>query len=141
MLATRELTLAAYRTIKGLIPKRQARTIADLMAGEEGEWFETRLIELAAIIDGMPKVYEQDGKGDQAMVYLHYFTGGCDWWITEKDSEAEQHQAYGYADIGYGAEQGYISLVELMAHPSMEIDLHFTPCTVAELVARKRLDK
>ena len=139
MLATRrELTLAAYRTLKGFIPKRQARVIADLMAGEEGEWYETRLLELAALIDAMPKTYEQDGKGEQAIISLHYFTGGCDWWITEKDCEPEQHQAFGYADIGYGAEAGYISIVELMGSQA-ELDLHFAPCTVAELVAKKRI--
>lgn len=32
-----------------------------------------------------PDLYEQDGKGDAAIVYAHYFVGGCDWLITEYD--------------------------------------------------------
>lgn len=63
-------------------------------------------------IDSMPRTYEQEGKGDQAMVYLHYFTGGCDWWILEKDAGAPtddpedfQAQAFGIANIGYDADR------------------------------------
>ena len=55
-----------------------------------------------------------DGKGDDAVVYLHYFRGGMDWYITEKDMEEEQHQAFGLADLGYGGELGYISIQELI---------------------------
>lgn len=44
--------------------------------------------------------YEQDGKGEEAIVTLHYFRGGMDWFITEKDMEPEQHQAFGLADLG-----------------------------------------
>jgi hypothetical protein len=46
-----------------------------------------------------------------------YFTGGCDWWIVEKDSDpdhAGQAQAFGIADLGMGAELGYISIPELL---------------------------
>ena len=98
--------------------------------------------EAAAIIDTMPKTYEQDGLGDQAIASLHYFLGGCDWYITEKDAEAPdslgQHQAFGWADLGGGGELGYISLVELLANGA-ELDFHFRPCTLAALKAAGKI--
>jgi hypothetical protein len=88
----------------------------------------------------MPKTYEQDGKDDQAIVYLHYFAGGrANAYITERDQEPEQHQAFGLADLfGDGGERGYISLVEWLANGA-ELDFHFTPCTLGELRHRRNL--
>ena len=63
----------------------------------------------------MHKVYEQGGKGDAAIVHLHYFTSSGDWYITERDTSVAQHQAFGSADLGYGPELGYISIAELIA--------------------------
>ena len=86
----------------------------------------------------MPKTYEQDGLGEEAVVHLHYFTGSADWWITEKDSDPDgegQVQAFGLADLFQdGGELGYISLVEILA-AGAELDLHWTPKPLAH--ARK----
>lgn len=76
--------------------------------------------------------YQTDGQGDQAVVQLHYYTQGCDWDITERDMEAEQLQAFGAADLGYGAELGYISIVEIL-ECGAELDLHWTPKTLAAI--------
>jgi hypothetical protein len=70
--------------------------------------------------------YETDGQGDNAVVYLHYFLNGCDWYITEKDMEDDQLQAFGYANLGYGGELGYISIQEIVT-VGAELDLHWTP--------------
>lgn len=67
------------------------------------------------------------------MVSLHYFKNGCDWFIIERDKEDEQHQAFGYANMGYGSECGYISLLELMEN-DVEIDLYWTPKKVKDIV-------
>ncbi len=83
----------------------------------------------------MPKTYEQDGKGDDAVVYLHYFRGDMDWYITEKDMEAEQHQAFGLADLGMGfPELGYINISELIDN-NVELDLYWEPKTLREVKA------
>lgn len=124
-----------YVPLKGFLSRSQTLAIARCMAGEEGDWFEEKMTALAELIAAMPKTYEQDGKGEEAIVSLHYFKGGCDWYILEKDKEPEQHQAFGYANLGYGAELGYISIVEL-AENDVELDLHFTPCTVGQLKVR-----
>src|SRR6185437_1364050 len=111
------------------------------LQGEEKQFFISKLAELAEMIAGMPVTYQQEGKGDEATVYLHYFAGGqASWYITEKDVETAdepgQHQAFGIADLGDGPEFGYISIVELM-QCGAEIDLYFTPCTLRELNAAR----
>ncbi|MBL0011067.1 MAG: DUF2958 domain-containing protein [Nitrosomonas sp.] len=80
----------------------------------------------------MPKTYGQDGMGDKAIAYLHYFSGGSDWYITEKDMEDEQLQAFGLANLGQGGELGYISIQELI-DAGVEIDLYWTPKTIGQI--------
>lgn len=122
-----------------IIPEAQFARVKSLMRGEEGKFFKTTVAELLATADAMPRTGETDGQGMQAKAHLHYFSGGCDWWITELDvdsDESGQYQAFGLADLGYGAELGYISLVELCACP-VEIDFHWTPQTLAEIKAKR----
>ena len=125
-----EATSVAVKALHGFIPSAQLEVMGTLSRGEEGDFFRGKFIEYAERVANMPKTYEQDGKGDDAVVYLHYFAGSADWYITEKDMEAEQHQAFGLADLGYGGELGYISLVELCGIRSVELDLHWTPKTL-----------
>ena len=121
--------------------KEQFQAMRAGLRGEEFKYFSDKFIEYGERIAAMPKTYEQDGKGDQAIAYLHYFNAGNqNWWITEKDAETPdqpgQHQAFGLADLGpYGGELGYISIVELVAH-GVELDLHFTPRKLADLERR-----
>ena len=128
-----EATTAAAKALRGFIPPAQMELMGTLCRGEEGDFFRAKFVEFAERIGKMPKTYEQDGMGDEAVIYLHYFSGGCDWYITEKDMEDEQAQAFGYADLGYGGELGYISLVELCQCRGVELDLHFTPTTLATI--------
>ena len=118
------------KTLDQFMNVQQAKTLADLVKGEEGEFFAEKIQQLEHTINTMPKTYEQDGKGDDAVAYLHYFIGGADWYITEKDMEEEQHQAFGLASIQC-VELGYISIVELLAN-NVELDLHFEPTTIGE---------
>jgi hypothetical protein len=101
------------------------------LQGEEKEFFVKKIIELRDLVNKMPKTYEQEGKGDQAVICLHYFIGNCNWWITEKDCEFIQLQAFGLADLGYGAEYGYISIEELIEN-GVELDFYYKPRTLAE---------
>ena len=123
-------------TLRPFIGRSQLATMAKLAKGEEGEHFRAKLSEMAEIVRTMPKTYEQDGKGDQAIAYLHYFRGGMDWHITEKDAETEdapgQLQAFGLCDLGYGPELGYVSIDELTAQ-GVELDLYWTPATIGEI--------
>lgn len=136
---TREQVIESLHTLRPWIADGQLRFIKELMRGEEGEFFREKVCELAQIIQTMPKTYEQDGKGGDAVVYLHYFKGCGDWWIMEKDMDASSGkafsfnpQAFGYVDLGYGAEMGYINMDEVIKC-GVEIDLHWTPRKVREI--------
>jgi len=129
------LVPVANADLKPFIGVVQLATMRHYARGEEKEWFIARMVELAALIHAMPKTYEQDGAGLNAVAHLHYFTAGGDWYITEKDSDPDgegQIQAFGSANLGYGAELGYISIKELIEHGA-ELDLHFKPATLATI--------
>jgi len=128
----------ALKTLRGFIGDSQLRVIGDGCRSEEKQYFFDKLVEMAGIVTRMPKTYDTNGQGDNAVAYLHYFSSSCDWFITEKDEDSGgegQIQAYGLADLGYGGELGYISIAELITL-NVELDLHFTPCTLAQIKAR-----
>ena len=104
----------------------QLSVVKNCLRGEEGAYFKEVLDDLYKTVTTMPKTYQTEKQGKNAIVYLHYFHGNMDWYITEVDKEPEQHQAFGYADLGYGGELGYISIVELV-HNNIELDFHWTP--------------
>jgi len=124
--------ISNIKTLQKFISPRQLEILTICLRGEEKEGFIETVERLANIINTMPKTYEQDGKGNQAIVYLHYFQGGMDWHITEKDIEEDQIQAFGRVDLGNGPELGYISIEELKEN-NIELDFYFTPKTLAEL--------
>lgn len=137
--ATKLDAATALKTLRGFIGNIQLRVIGDGCRGEEKQYFFDKLVEMADVVTRMPKTYETDGEGDNAVAHLHYFSSSCDWFITEKDVDSDgegQIQAFGLADLGYGGELGYISIAELVAH-NVELDLHFTPSTLAQIKARQ----
>lgn len=113
------------------IGNNQKIVLRKLLHGEEREGFAENLNGLAERIATMPVTYQQDGKGEDAIVYLHYFRGNMDWHITEKDKDGGVEQAFGLANIGYGGELGYISIEELTEN-NVEIDLYWKPKTLGE---------
>lgn len=124
------------RTLKDFIGERQLSAMTTNLRSEEGEFFENKFEEYAERARTMHKTYEQDGKGDEAIVHLHYFYGNFDWYITEKDmgdgsDDTTQYQAFGYADMGF-PELGYISIAELIQN-NVELDLYWTPRTLGEV--------
>ncbi len=126
----------AQQTLEFLkfVPKHQIATVKEMLDGEESSFFSDKINELGKTIMEMPVTYEQDGKGDDAIVYLHYFSAACDWWITEKDVEGGVQQAFGLASLnGNRPELGYISILGLVALTQVEIDFHWTPKTLREV--------
>ncbi len=75
-------------------------------------WNEPSAKRLAQI----PKLYETEGIDlKEKLVYLHFFIGGCDWYVTEFDGE---DLFFGYAILNQdyqNAEWGYFSFSELKA--------------------------
>lgn len=121
----------SMRVLRHFIGISQLKAIVELSAGEEGDFFVEKMSEYARRIIAMPATYETQG---EPVAYLHYFIGGCDWYISEKDVNGSvgQLQAFGSANLGYGAELGYISLPEILK-AGAELDLHFSPRPLAEV--------
>lgn len=96
------------------------------------------------VLATIPGLYETENvRLDDKVLHLHYFVGGCDWYIAELDSATGE--AFGWAQTIPGCgEWGYISLPALatvraealgMTLP-VERDLHFTPTVARVALAR-----
>lgn len=93
----------------------------------------------------LPPLYDQDGKGGKAVVYVKYFTPSSSWsWfategspIKDDDSTEVDFQFFGLVE-GHCKELGYFNLSELeevrgpMGLP-IERDLYFKPKTLEEI--------
>jgi hypothetical protein len=123
------------------IGRDEMLAIREALRGEESGHFKQKIREVVLTIEEMPKTYETDGQGDAAIVHLHYFLGGSDWYIVEKDGEAERLQAFGLAILGndaQNAEMGYISIRELIDNGA-ELDLYFGKKSIGEVKTEKRI--
>lgn len=125
----------SLRKLRPFMSREQYLSLLCLIReSEEATHYEERIIALKSLIDTMPKSYEQDGKGDQAIAYLHYFRGGADFFITEKDMEGSgTDQAFGLASMGggFGPELNCISIREII-DAGVELDLYWTPKPLSE---------
>jgi hypothetical protein len=97
---------------------------------ETPEAFEEAVKRMNAIVEKIPKLYETDGLPRHPL-NLHYFVGGCDWYIAEWDSEEDIF--FGYSILNgdlHNSEWGYISRPELTSHEfpdkflMVNLDLH-----------------
>jgi len=128
--------VAAIPHVRPFMSAMQLSVMSDACRGEEKDFFFQKFIDLAQLIDTMPKTYEQNGMGDETVAHLHYFFHGFDWYITEKDIEGGVDQAFGYMSqnnvIGRG---GYTSIEEITG-AGAELDLYFKPCKIAEIKSK-----
>ena len=136
MNATAPDSLATLRTtLAPFLSRSQRAALREALEGEEAPTFQEIIQSMAHTVQTMPTTYQTDGQGMDALAALHYFKGGADWYITEKDSDpdgAGQVQAFGVANLGHGPELGYIPITELVrAH--VELDLHWTPQPLCQI--------
>lgn len=125
--------------LKNYIGKSQASCLKIGLNGTEKKAFYEILSNLYSTIESMPKTYETDGQGEKAIAYLHYFNAGSDWYITEKDQEEIQLQAFGYAILNgdmENSELGYINIQELIDN-NVELDLYWNNKTLKEILNEK----
>ena len=95
--------------------------------------------------NNIPPIYTQDGKGKNAVVYLHYFNPSSDWYITELDKE--NNEGYGYAILNGDtqfSEFGYIPLDQFTeqmqgVNPFVQpqLDQYFKPQTLNQIFQSK----
>lgn len=82
-------------------------------------------------LDKIPRLYETEHVPlKDKVVYLHFFIGGCDWYITEFDGD---DIFWGFAHLGDDqcAEWGYIRFSELRSieiNGWLEIDCELEEC-------------
>jgi Protein of unknown function (DUF2958) len=120
-------------TVCPFLSKRQQAVITEQLEGEEREHFVQLMTDLATKIIQMPETYDQEHLGEEAIAHLHYFIGGCDWWITEKDKLGGVRQAFGMASLNHcDPELGYIGIQEITSLDA-ELDLHWTPKTLTQI--------
>ena len=109
-----------------IMPKHQ---LSVLRANDFSE-METAINVLNMAVARVPKLYGQDGIKDK-VIYLHYFYGNQDWYVAELDKSTGE--CYGYADFGYGAELGYMSIPEFVNNGKVELDFYFEPKTWSKI--------
>jgi len=125
------------KKIHHFISGNQVKVLQDIFKGEESEYALDIVKTLSGIIQNMPASYEtEEIDTPDKIVYLHYFQGGSDFYVIEKDRgdkddpiQGIQNQAFGYAILNgdtINAEWGYISIAELIEN-NVEIDFHFEP--------------
>jgi hypothetical protein len=84
----------------------------------------------------LPKLYAQDGKGQEAVAYVKFFTpdSSWTWYATEFDGE---DTFFGLV-VGHERELGYFSLAELKSARgplglAIERDLYFKPTRLCDI--------
>jgi len=113
-----------------VMPESQALS---LIGNEE---IYSTLLRLEQEVNETPSLYGQDGKGDEAIVYLHYFSGSSDWFITELNKK--DNMAFGYVVLNgdiMNSEFGYISIDEIKSL-DIELDFYFNKMTVKEATTK-----
>lgn len=89
------------------------------------------------IIAQLPALYAQDGKGDESIAYVKFFTPDSNWTWYATEYSAEEELFFGLV-VGFDTELGYFALEELeesrgpLSLP-IERDLHFKPTTLKEI--------
>jgi hypothetical protein len=125
--------LTALAALKPYLCVSQLAVLSEGLGGEERGYFIDVIAQLTQTLATMPVTYEQGPLGDEALVHLHYFLNGCDWWITELDLEDQVSQAFGMVQLnGYPPELGYISITELVSL-GVEFDLHWQVQTLSQI--------
>ncbi len=100
------------------------------------------------LINQLPKFYEQDGKNEDATVYIKFFTpdSSFTWYVLEGQKTENDFEFFGIVDSGGFKEYGYFVLSELeKARGSLglaiERDLYFKMKKVSEIRELKNLWK
>ena len=128
-------------SLRRILPVGQRHFIEGLLNSDsedtrlEGQGVLASAEQQAKAFDTMPKTYEADTP--DAIAYLHYFSPwrGGDWWITERDMEPRQIQAFGLVRL-FDVELGYIDIEELQTCPYVELYFYWRPTTLVKIRER-----
>lgn len=84
----------------------------------------------------LPPLYSQEGKGDEAIAHVKFFTPWTSWTWYASEYDPAERRCFGVV-VGHEREFGYFSLAELeeIRGPGglrIERDLHWTPKPLKE---------
>ena len=90
-----------------------------------------------AIEKKLPALYSQDGKGDNAKVYVKFFTPWSNWTWYATEYDPETGDFFGWVE-GHEKEYGYFNLYELQSIKGpfglkIERDILFETTTLGEI--------
>ena len=90
----------------------------------------------------LPPLYSQDGKGDDAMVIVKFFTPDSNWTWYATEYDPIERVFFGLVD-GLDMELGYFSLDELESLRGplglpIERDIYFTSVPLSSLMNQRR---
>lgn len=77
------------------------------------------------ILDSIPRLYETEETSlADKIIHVHFFIGGCDWFIAEYDGD---DLFWGYANLNddINAEWGYISFNDLKSYNIRGAEIDF----------------
>ena len=126
----------ALRFLRPWLSKAQMYFFTMNLVGEEGGYYADKAVELRALIESVPALYHYEDSGEPAMARLHYFRGGTDFYLAE--TEGASGASYGFGVLGgdyLNAELGYSRAIDL-ASVGLELDFHYKPEPLADIVAR-----
>ena len=89
-------------------------------------------------LDRIPKFYETEHIPlEEKLIYLHFFIGGCDWYVSEYDGD---DLFFGFAILNGDyemAEWGYISFAEMksirVSFLEIDCETDWTPKKASEI--------
>ena len=87
-------------------------------------------------LKNLPPLYAQDGKGQDAIAYVKFFTPDSNWTWFATEFSPEDGTFFGLVD-GFEKELGYFTLQELQSAKGpmglpIERDMHFDPKPLKE---------
>ena len=130
----RKMTVNTLATLRKVIPLTQFQFLQTLLRGEEREFFVDAMTEIEFQYNDLPIIGSagSDQPTDTALARIHLFGPSCDWWLVEKSYHPEE-PCFGIADLGY-RELGYFNLWGIIRLRGVEIDLHWKPNTVQQIL-------
>ena len=93
------------------------------------------------ILERIPPLYAQDGKGIDAIAHVKFFTPDAQWTWYATEYDPKERIFFGYVQ-GIEDEFGYFSLDELQEVRgalglAVERDLHFKPVPLRDIIEKK----
>ena len=124
-----------------LVPSQQ---VSFLMEMDDPIEVRDMLSNVVQAYQDIPSLYNQDGKGNNAVAYLHYFVGGVDWWVTEYDRSTGI--MFGLSSLNNEWNLGYFNVSffknnDLSPFQKPELDFYFKYQTLNEILENEYPEK